>query len=446
MVRLLVALEKARAGAPGVLLQLVALVLVLAWARFGTRLSPRARRGADLALVAATLASTGLAAVDALENVRYPRPWDFPSFYAVADAAAHGRSFYDPGVLADVQARLTRTQHVPGEWTKELGYWYLPPSVFLIWPLGWFGFRQALVLQYLTQGLFLLGSAWLLARRLPLGGGARGFAAVMLVLTLFLPVQSTLELAQIVFGCLFCLLAAEALMDRAPVVAGLCLAVGIYYKHLLMIPALVLLVGRDRRARIAGASAVAGAVAALAVSLVVLGRGILSEWATQGVGTRQAVLAIDPVVQSLMALLYRALHVTPHGSLIHVILWPPFAACGAALALATLVALWRAEPTPRARRLGFWLVAALAVLCYPNTLISTLALVAPIALVAYADVLEGGGPWVAALAVPLVTWALAGLLPRESGWAALLLWSVLWWRLMALAPGRPTATAPAAGI
>jgi len=422
---LLAALVRARSSTAGVALEVLVACGVLARHHFGARLPPAARRAGDLLIVLALLAWGGLAALDAIHNVKYPRPWDFPSFYAVAHAAAHGRSFYDPHVLADIQAELARTQNVPSEWLNEVGYWYLPPSALLLLPLGWLSFRKAMIAHYLVQGLFLVGCAWLMRRRLPLGGGAVGVASALLLLLLFGPVQSTINFAQIVFGCLFFLLVSEALIERSPVASGASLAVGFFYKHLLLIPAMVFLVGRDRRARVMGIAALAGIVLALGASLAFFGRGVIGAYFANGPGARSPELAIDKVVQSLLALVYRALGATPHGSLLQIVLYPPFLVVAGALALATLALLWRSAGDARGRRLGFWLVGTLALLCYPNTLISTLALLVPALLLAYAEALEAGWPFALALALVAVVYGVAGALPVQAGWTALLVWVAL---------------------
>lgn len=232
-------------------------------------------------------------------------------------------------MLTCVQHELERTQGVPSSWLTEVGYWYPPPSVFLIWPLGWFAFREALVVHYLMQGLMLLGSAWLVRRALPFGRGARGLTSVLILLLLFGPVQSTIGYAQIVFGCLLFMLLAESLAERSPVGVGASLTVGFFYKHLLIIPACMMIAGRARRDRVVGVSAVAGIAVAMIARVAALGGGIAGGGLSNGPGARSPQLAIDPVVHSLKALLYRALGATPHGSLAQVVTFPPFLVGGA---------------------------------------------------------------------------------------------------------------------
>lgn len=425
MSRLIVALVKARSGPVGVALALVLACVVLARPWLEARLSPGARRALGVLLLAALAGAVGLAAADVYSNVRHPRTWDFPSFYVVAHAAAEGKTFYDPAVLTAVQDGLTRTQGVPGGWLSEVGYWYLPPSVFLILPLGFLSFRRALLVHAAVQGLLLLGSAWLLGRARAPGRGARATADALLLLLLFYPVLSTIGFAQIVFGCLFFLLLAEALRERHPIAAGVALSVGFYYKHLLLVPAAMFAVGRDRKDRVLGLSAIAAIVLELGASIVALGPHVAGAYFANGPGARSPQLAVDPVVQSLLALLYRALGATPHGSLVHIVLYPPFLAGAAVLALVTLALQWRSAGDPGAARARFALVTALALLCYPNTLISTLALLAPAALVAYDGAREARWPPAAALAGFAVVWGLPGALLVQAGWVALLVWAAL---------------------
>ena len=440
MTGILLRLMHARSSPVGVL----ASVAVVCWALAGCRALPRLPRPGRTAFAAcvwlALLGAAALAAVDAGANLRWYRPWDFPSFYAVARAAVHGRAFYDPAVLAAVQGELTRTQHVPAQWLQEVGYWYLPPSVFLIWPLGWFGYRTALLLHYLAQGAFLVAGMALVHRARPLAPGPTGFAAALLAALLFLPVQSTIYFAQIVFGCLFCMVLAERWLARAPVAAGASLAGGFFFKHLLLIPAALLVAGRERRGRTAGLAALAAIALAVAASALVLHPAVLRAYLANGPGARSPALAVDPVVQSLMALLYRALGVMPHGTLRQIVAFPPYLAATAALTLASLALAWRSPAG--AGRERFWLLASLAILCYPNTLISTLALLVPVVLGVYVTALERGWPFAPALGFVAAVYALAGLAPVQAGWTALLCWLAAA-ALLATAPRAAGVAAPA---
>ena len=413
-------LARARGGPWGITAGILAAGGVLARAAWDARLGGRARRAADLLILATLVAVAGMTALDAVSNVRWPRPWDFPSFYIPARAAAEGRAFYDPAVLAQVQREVARTAPVPAEWLKEVGYWYLPPSMLLILPLGFLGFRAALALHYLIQGAYLVGAAWLIHRTSPLLPGARGFAALMLLVLLFAPVQSSWALAQIVPGALFFLALAIHRLGRSNVGSGLALTVGFFYKHVLLIPAALMATGRDRRVRAAGLVAIGGIVAALLASPLVFGPGVVHAWAANGPGARSPELAVDPVVQSLLALLYRGLGATPHGSLIHIMLFPPFLALAGLLTLGTLAILSRhttASPGERA-----WLLASLALACYPNTLFSTLALLLPVIFGVAHAALRRGAPFALAGAFVLGNYVFAALVPQQAGWLSLVCW------------------------
>ena len=413
-------LERARGGPLGLAGGLVAVCGVLARCRYDARLGARARRLADLLIVATLVAVGGVTALDAVSNIRWPRPWDFPSFYVPARAAAEGRAFYDPAVLTEVQREVARSAPVPAEWLHEVGYWYLPPSMLLVLPLGFLGFRAALALHYMIQGIFLVGAALLIHRATPLLPGRGGFAALLLVVLLFPPVQSSWMLAQIVPGALFFLALAIHRLGRSSVGPGLSLAAGFFAKHVLLIPAALMIVSRDRRMRVAGLVAVGGIAVALIASPLVFGAGIVHAWAANGPGARSPELAVDPVVQSLLALLYRGLGATPRGSLLHIILFPPFLAVAGLMTLATLAILARRAAAPPAQHL--WLLASLALACYPNTLFSTLALLLPVIVgVAYAG-LAGGVPFPIAAAFILANFAVAALAPHHAGWLSLMCW------------------------
>jgi hypothetical protein len=420
MTHLILKLMKARITVLGVAGSVVLAVAILARWRYQARWSARARAAANAALWAALLVVGALTAVDALANIKWPKPWDFPSFYSVALAAARGLPFYDRQVLTTIQQELARTSGVPSDWLNEVGYWYLPPSVFILWPLGWLSFKAALALHYAVQAAFLAGSAWLIQRAMRIDNRPSGWASTLLLMLLFRPVQSTISLAQIVFGCLFFLLLSEELLERSGVVAGVSLAAGFFFKHLLVIPAGLMAVSRDRRARLAGWSALVTVAVALLASMAVLGRGIFSAYAANGPGARSPELTVDPVVQSLLAMLYRALGVMPHGSLLGIIAFPPFLIAAAILTLATLVLAWRSPDSER--RLRGWLLLCLALLCYPNTLFNTLALLFPVILAIHVTLLARGRPFAWGAGLVAVSYTVAGLLPKQTGWITLLCW------------------------
>ena len=69
-------LERARGGPLGLAGGLVAVCGVLARCRYDARLGARARRLADLLIVATLVVVAGVTALDAVSNIRWPRPWD----------------------------------------------------------------------------------------------------------------------------------------------------------------------------------------------------------------------------------------------------------------------------------------------------------------------------------------------------------------------------------
>ncbi len=190
----------------------------------------------------------------------------------------------------------------------------------------------------------------------------------------------------------------------------------------------------------AGLATVAWIAVAMAVSGLAFGWGVFRAWLANGPDARRPELAIDPVVQSLLALLYRALGATPRGSLPAIVLYPPFLLAAGALTLATLAILWRPAAGPRSERA--WLLLCLALLCYPNTLISTLALLFPVILAVFWTGLARGWPFGLAAGFVLALYALTGFWIVEAGWAALLGWAGA--AALLLLPARAAAPAPPA--
>ncbi len=410
-----------------------------------------ARRFYTVVLVAGLAVWGGLAALDAAGNVARFRAWDFPAFYVAARAAVHGLAFYDPRVLVQVQHAQAAAAGVPGEWLNEVGFWYLPPTMLLLAPLGLLSFRIAMVVHYLVQGLLLVGSAVMLGSRRDRGPRLDAIAGALLLMLLFLPTDRTIEFAQIEFGCLFGLCLAESLVDRSALAAGAALALGFCFKHLLIVPiALLLVVGRGRE-RATGGWALVGLGALLGAAMVAFGPHVLADWARFGPGARSAALAVDPVQQSLLALAYRDLHALPRGGGLHALLFPPFVAAALVLGITTAIVLWRRPDGPRAERWA--LMTSLALACFPNTHFSTLTLMIPALLALHAGLVRRGmGVIAAGIAIALV-YVGVGAVPSQAGWAVVACWLATA-ALLVLAPRaeaarqpeRPTAAWPPASV
>jgi len=395
------------------------LVVVVRSLREGT-MSRAWKRGADVAIVVGAVIFTALAIVNLVHRLRHYNPWDFPCFYVVAEAVARHLNFYDTQVLIRLQHELARTSGVPSVWLTEVGFWYLPPTALILWPLAALSYRLALLLHQLVQTGLLVGAAWLMHRRFPLAPGRAGIAMLALLLFAFPPVQTTIDSAQILFGCLFFLLAADELLERAPWASGACLAVAFCFKPLALVPMALWPVGRDRNGKVAALWAFGTLALFLVASGAVFGWRAFDEYWLNGPRARPPELTLDPVMQSMLSLLYRERGGIPAGSLVHLVEYPPFLIASVVL-LAVTIVLFRLSP-PAARRERSWLAISLAVLCYPNTHTSTLTLLVPVVLGFRARAQQNGWPAGWTLALFAVVYGLTGFLPLHAGWGALACW------------------------
>ncbi len=166
------------------------------------------------------------------------------------------------------------------------------------------------------------------------------------------------------------------MLPGRPGVAGVYLGVGALFKHLLVIPAaLMLVLGKVR--------VVAGTLASLAVAAVaaavVFGTGVYREFVTFGPSDRPPSIALDSEIESLNGFLRRAFDAVPDsGGAIDAILYPPYLVIAAGLTVVTAAAIWYRRDRVHATVLGFAAFTVLALIVYPNTLYNTLPLILPV--------------------------------------------------------------------
>ena len=134
-----------------------------------------------------------------------------------------------------------------------------------------------------------------------------GLVEMGIVCLAFRPVVEAFTIAQIVFGALFFLVLAFVALPGRPGVAGVYLGVGALFKHLLVIPAgLMLVLGKVR--------VVAGTLASLAVAgvaaAVVFGTGS-TRFVTFGPSDRPPSIVLDSQIESLNGFLRKAFDAVP---------------------------------------------------------------------------------------------------------------------------------------
>lgn len=382
----------------------VVVVFGILWRRKVREFPPRLRSAADAIEILAFIGLAGVIAILAYRNVVTPSPWDFPVFYTVARNAVEGLSFYDPGVLLPTFEEIQRTAGVPPDWLGDgFGFWYAPQTALVLAPVGVSSYTSGLILQYLIQGgLFVLAIA-VMHRTFPLHPGAMGLVEMAVLFLAFGPVIQAFALAQIVFGALVCLALAYATVVDRPFAAGVLLGVGAVFKHLLVIPAVLLMVMGKARSTLGALVAITASSVAAAV---VFGPGVFSEFVTFGPRDRPPEIALDPVIVSLNGFMRRLLDAVPaDDGALAAIMYPPYIVVAAALTGGTVWLAWRGRRDADTALLSFSLISLLMLLVYPNTLYNTLPLMIP-ALVVIVS-LVGRLPFAPGVSVAVVTGAYA---------------------------------------
>jgi hypothetical protein len=356
-------------------LGLVGVVVFMLWRRIVAEVPQSWIRLADVAEIGALTLVTAYVGHQALGNITDPHAWDFPVFYVVGRNAWEGISFYNPAVLLESFAQLEAAAGVPNEWVGEIGFWYAPPTAIVLAPFGATGFTTSLIAQYIVQGVLLAASVAILHRVFPLRKGAMGLVEMAMLFMLFRPTIEAFRIAQIVFGAVLFTAIALVTVRRSPWIAGLSLGFGSLFKHLLIIPAVLTLALRRWRVL---AGTILAVVGAGVLAGLLFGFDTYREFVTFGPSDRPPELALDPVIESLNAVLRRAFDAVPATSgAMESILYLPYLALGALFTGVTVIVAWVANRRGRVE-LGFGLILVLSLVVYPNTLYNTLPLLVPV--------------------------------------------------------------------
>jgi hypothetical protein len=413
----------------GWFLLLVVPAMLLAHARW-PRLGPGARALVTGALIALALIQgqrtsrqIALAAAD-------PPEWDFSSFWIAGRVAAAGRDFYHPGHFDELMGPLDASPEFRAE-ILNVGFWYPPPTMLLLLPIGGLDVAPAARLWYAINGLAIAADValvwWLFLRSMGWTGLALSAGLVSLMPGTF----STIRYAQSnAIALLFLLLCWH---ERHRMRGGVWLALAAIIKP---VAACLVIYGLIRRRwRMLGGALVAG-LASIAATAGFFGWDTTLHYVRSNPLVRLPDYVYTQTVnQSLPAALLRALGDTPGASnpLLHP--WV-FAACVVVVA----VSAWRVWRRDVDDRTAFSIVLVAGLLIYPATLVhySMIAILPILSLWAS----RGRGP-----AAPAVVPALAGVvyaLAAGDAGAVLPVYLVLWVGTIVCSHGRPAEPARAA--
>ncbi len=250
-----------------------------------------------------------------------------------------------------------------------------------------------------------------------------GLVEMGVLIMAFRPVIEAFVIGQIVFGALLAIVVALTTIRDRPVVAGVALGIGALFKHLLVIPAvLVLAMGRARTTVAAGITMLGAA----AIAAVVFGISVYEEFATFGPSDRPPSIALDSVIQSLNGVMRRTFDAVPASAgALDATMYPPYLVVGGLLTLVTLAIVWRVRDLPETTLLAFSFIVTLSLIVYPNTLYNTLALVLPAIIVIVVSSKTTSIPGPITLAVVMstylvvVSWVVPGFLVLVIVWTYL---------------------------
>ncbi len=365
-----------------------------------------------VSLVVLLVAGATLAWIVA-SRVQKPPVFDFIANWLPARAAAHGLNFYDPASYRGVASNYGSDFKAE---ILDVGFWYPPPTMLFMLPMGVLSIDQAAMLWYVLLVLSLAACLLLLWRTFFPGSGPAGLLGCAALVLLLRSTFSTLGFAQTNFLELLWLVAFWRDRDRAR--GGLWLAFAAVTKPF----ALVLVAFLAIRRRWAGmATAFATHVVSIPVAFLAFGAVHSPTYFRSNPASRlPAYVYSQDVNQSLWGTLLRMrdLDVTPFSGQVRNEM---LVAAGLFLAPTA----WAAFRRGLDERLLFGLVLVSGLVLYPVSLEHySVVLLLPLLLVwARPDVVRGSR--VALNALIVMVYVLIGLGYTGVFWAYAMSWVAL---------------------
>ena len=309
-------------------------------------------------------------------NIAHPPKWDFLIFWVNGRAATQNLNFYDLNLVW----QLAQQYQLPFDQPAQVYFFYLPPTMLLFLPLGWFDPQTAFLLWYVANmGVLLLDIILLWKIFLKKSDWMGLMLTTALVFTLN-ATTDTIYFGQTNFIVLLMLLLFWREHERSR--SGVWLAMGIFTKHILGVFLMFLALCRSWRVMVGALMAL---VAISLLALIVLGpEPFFSYFTARSTANAPASLYIEELGalteqmnQSLLATILRLTNYDfSDGS---PLTQPIFVVLGLILTIITgwLVFRLRLDHADW----GLSLTLALALLVYPATLEHySLLLIAPMLL------------------------------------------------------------------
>lgn len=305
--------------------------------------------------------------------------WDFLCFYLFGKVGISGLPFYDPNVFSEIFNLLNLPLNGNGGFITEIvnvGFWYPPPSMFLFLPLGLFNLNTAhIIWQTVLIFFFIINIIMLLRYYKHAEGYDTNISYLFLIsLILFFPgLISSVQIGQTVFIFLFLLLLLLKNLNNWK--AGIFLSLLIIIKPLAAAFVLYFLIFKKWKVFI---SFVATGFIVIGVSIMFFGMDpFLVFFKSPPTSRIPSEVFYEPTIQSLSAVLLR-LQVYFFGFVefktIKVI------AYSLSLIIIIVTTYCSLLLSKKDNKLAFMIFVPMALLIYPNTLVSYTIILLPIIL------------------------------------------------------------------
>jgi hypothetical protein len=404
--------------------------LLLMGMHYRERLSPSLRDAWISLMLAMVILFAFLSLQIIISNISVKPEWDLKWFWLHGRAAALGMNFYQPELVHNLAAQYAPNTDL---FMSQLYFWYPPPTMLLMLPLGWFEMETAFLWWQIVQlVLLVVDVAFLWKLFLPETGRIGLLFAAALIVALH-PTIDTIYAGQTNFLLLLLLLLFWR--DRHRPRAGLWLTIAVFVKPFVAV--MLLWVVLRRQWKTLGMMLISGLVAAL-ISMLVFGTATFFSFFTANPITNLSrYMYTMPFNQSLLATLLRATQADVNA--ITPFLYPPFLIAALVLTGITALCVYRVESNRDEWALAAVLV--LGILIYPHVLrYYAVLLMLPVLLVWKEHSRFPGGLWGAAAFITFIFWWVAyrpGNLVFVSILASwLILIAGMRWQSIALTPWR----------
>ncbi|MBZ0280909.1 MAG: DUF2029 domain-containing protein [Anaerolineae bacterium] len=327
-----------------------------------------AGKGALLGLWSGITVGFGLANLQNIyTNYLIPPDFDLKWFWLKGRIGIQRLNFYQ-----SEYARELAQNYAPGEeLMAELVFWYPPPTMLFIAPMGLFDLQPGILFWYAVQIALLVVDIVLIWRLFLKDSGWVGLFFTSAMMLMLYPAIYTISLGQTSFQLLLFVLLFWR--DRDHPRAGLWIALGVFTKPLFAVVFLYLLL--RRRWRVFGASIISMALISL-VTIVIFGAETFFSYFTgNALGQTPDFMYTEMVNQSLLAGIIRGTgyDLTQNAALLN----PIFIVVGLALTAVTAWIVWRLKP--RHEDWALVLPFMLILLLYPASLLTySVLLILPI--------------------------------------------------------------------